>query len=158
MSADIEDSGPALAQRVAALEAAVDRLEAAVEPLTRTRRGFLADCRVDVYRAGFSPVTVRITHLPTGLSAEGEWDAAVDELALKLLSRGGISVNDARAARGLPAAPAERSFSAEELSRIAIYGACEIPGCGGALATRLADLGGSDRMMERYCPDCSAVQ
>jgi hypothetical protein len=47
--------------------------------------------------------TVRLTHLPTGIVAEGrDHDAVVTGLAQALLGRGKISVNDARAAHRLP--------------------------------------------------------
>ena len=47
--------------------------------------------------------SVLLTHRPTGVRAEGATrDAALWKLAAELMWRGDISVNDARAAHGLP--------------------------------------------------------
>jgi len=48
--------------------------------------------------------SVRLTHLPTGVTAKaGTRDKAIAALALALAHRGDITINDARAALGLPA-------------------------------------------------------
>jgi hypothetical protein len=65
------------------------------------RRLFLNDCQVDASFDGRGKFA-RIVHLPTGITAEGEWGAAVAAVARKLIERGDISINDARAALGLP--------------------------------------------------------
>lgn len=94
----LEENAPA----VRAL--AVPPMEIAVMPAgeagAMTRGGFLNDCRIDTFRNS-AETSFRITHLPTGVEAEGGWDEAVAELGRELLQRGGITVNDARAAMGL---------------------------------------------------------
>ena len=58
-------------------------------------RGFLEDCRIET--------SAFITHLPTGLLARGTTvEEATADLAHELVRRGDISINDARAALGLP--------------------------------------------------------
>jgi hypothetical protein len=67
-----------------------------------TEPAWLKECRKDVFRAE-QVEAVRLTHLPTGVVAEGrDRDEAVTRMAQELFSRGKISVNDARAAHGLP--------------------------------------------------------
>jgi hypothetical protein len=62
----------------------------------RDHAAWLADVRED--ESG-----LRLTHLPTGFSAEGDtYEGALAKLAEVLTARGTISVNDARAALGLP--------------------------------------------------------
>ncbi len=63
--------------------------------------GFLKECREDTFRHE-RVESVRLTHLPTGIVAEAPTrDEAISKLGQVLLSRGDISVNDARAAYGL---------------------------------------------------------
>lgn len=75
---------------------------------------FLKDCRIDIWRAGpvlgrLAPCSVRITHLPTGVTAEAPGDSelsarreATRKLSASLASRGDITINDGRRALGLP--------------------------------------------------------
>lgn len=63
---------------------------------------FMKDVREDVFRDE-TVAGVRLTHLPTGVTAEGPTQAeAVGRLAKHLFTRGHISVNTARSAYGLP--------------------------------------------------------
>jgi hypothetical protein len=67
-----------------------------------TKPAWLKECREDVFRTG-QVDAVRLTHLPTGIAAEGRGhNEAVAKLAHELIVRGRISVNDARAAHNLP--------------------------------------------------------
>ena len=80
--------------------------------VTEAAPDFLKDCRIDVYRAGLPgqvPPAVRITHLPTGITAEASGDSelsvrseAIRKLASSLAARGDITINDGRRALGLP--------------------------------------------------------
>jgi hypothetical protein len=64
--------------------------------------GFLKDCRIDVFR-NETDEAVRITHLPTGVTVSAPTrEEAVAELGRQLIASGDISINDARAAMGLP--------------------------------------------------------
>lgn len=64
---------------------------------------FPGDVRVDVFRDGTAAASFRLTHLPTGLTAEGPTrDAAADILSRKLAEYGGVSVNTIRALVRLP--------------------------------------------------------
>jgi hypothetical protein len=96
-------------ERIAALEARVAALEGA-EP------AFLKDCRTDYFPEGLHGGGVRITHLPTGLSAEGHAGSGLADLARELagdLARmlaehGDLTDAEAQAAAYVPppAAPA----------------------------------------------------
>lgn len=98
-----------LEERIAALEARVAALEGQ-EP------AFLKDCRTDYYRTGLQGGSVRITHLPTGLVAEGSANGGLKDLARELAGdlarmlaeRGDITEAEAQAAAYVPppAAPA----------------------------------------------------
>ena len=75
---------------------------------------FMDDVREDVFRSG-SVEAVRLTHLPTGVAAEGSSrDEAVARLSRALLQRGDISVNAARRAHGLP--PFDGDFAERSLN------------------------------------------
>jgi hypothetical protein len=70
--------------------------------VAQERSGFLKDCRIDTSR-NIAETSVRITHLPTGVQCDGATvDEAAGKLSQTLVQRGDISVNDARAAMGLP--------------------------------------------------------
>ena len=109
-----------LEERVAALEARVAALEA-------PQPGFLTDCRIDYFRDGLQGGAVRITHLPTGVTVEGEAGAGdLRDLARKLaadlggtlVKSGDITINDARAAEGLPPSPEPDEAFAARVGRV----------------------------------------
>jgi hypothetical protein len=85
-----------LEDRVAALEARVAWLEG-------DWPGFLKDCRLDMFRHGQAATRVRLTHLPTGVVVDApSRDEATWQMGAELIWRGDITINDARAAHGLP--------------------------------------------------------
>jgi hypothetical protein len=77
--------------------------------------GFMKDVRTDVFRHEHIEA-VRLTHLPTGVVAEGATkDEAVAKLGAALIARGDISINDARAALGLPELEMPEASTAQAL-------------------------------------------
>jgi hypothetical protein len=85
----------------AEIEAEAGRPEAE-PPRSLLPPSFMDDVREETFRSE-DVEAVRLTHLPTGVTAEGRTrDEAVVKLSRELTARGDICINDARAVHGFP--------------------------------------------------------